>query len=204
LVGGTATVYAGRPDADSHRSLAQLVAGQTFQISGVAADEVVSVQNDSPFTYNTTTGATSAPTAPPASAPGDVITSTHALWRCNTLSCSGDDWVGEVIPWPPWAAYQSNARTGSSSRSVYSATGEPLYPYMGAWAEGCEVTVHSGVALIIEWQRGTDVWRETRVDPGETQVIHLQSPENGAMIETYDNMPAFSVSLAHCEPQLLP
>jgi hypothetical protein len=37
--------------------------------------------------------------------------------------------------------------------------------------------------------RNINVWRETRVDPSDTHAIHLESPENGAMIETYDDMP---------------
>jgi hypothetical protein len=35
-------------------------------------------------------------------------------------------------------------------------------------------------------------------------VIDLALPENGAMIETYDGSPGFSVSLANCVPQPIP
>src|SRR5678816_1658802 len=86
--------------------------------------------------------------------------------------------------WPSWAAYQTNARSGDQSRSVFSADGTPLYPYMGSWAQSCEVTAESGVVLIIEWQRGTNVWRETWLYPRQSHVIDLVSPEDGAMIET--------------------
>jgi hypothetical protein len=84
---------------------------------------------------------------------------------------------------------------------VYSADGTPLYPYMGSWAQSCEVTAESGVVQIIEWQRGTDVWRETWLYPRQSHVIDLVSPEDGAMIETYDGSPGFSVSLRNCTPQ---
>ena len=75
---------------------------------------------------------------------------------------------------------------------------------MGAWADGCEVTAVSGLVLIIEWERGTDQWRETYLDPGESHVIDLVSPEDGAMIETAEGWPAFSITLRNCTPQPLP
>jgi hypothetical protein len=87
---------------------------------------------------------------------------------------------------------------------VYSADGQVLYPYMGAWADGCEVTAVTGRVLIIEWERGADVWRRTFVDPGETHVIDLVGSEDAAMIETEENGPAFSVTLRNCNPRPLP
>jgi hypothetical protein len=75
---------------------------------------------------------------------------------------------------------------------------------MGAWANGCEVTAVTGTVLIIEWQRGANVWRETFLEPGEKHTISLTSPENGAMIETYDYGPEFSVKLKNCTPQPVP
>jgi hypothetical protein len=83
---------------------------------------------------------------------------------------------------------------------VYSAQGELLYPYMGPWAEGCRITVVSGMALIVEWERGTNGWRETILSPGQTHVIRLRAPENGALIEGYPT-PGFSVSIDDCTPQ---
>jgi hypothetical protein len=135
--------------------------------------------------------------------PGAEIESILSRWQCNIPECTADDWVGAVIDWPSWAGYHSNGRTGDNSRSVFSFEGDPLYPYMGAWADGCEVTAESGLVLIIEWERGTDVWRETWLDPGESHVISLVFPENGAMIETYELSPGFSVSLQNCQPQPL-
>ena len=40
-----------------------------------------------------------------------------------------------------------------------------------------------------------------RGGPERRGVIHLVPPENGAMIESYDGSPGFSVSLANCTPQ---
>lgn len=111
--------------------------------------------------------------------------------------------MGAVIPWPSWAAHQDNARAGYNSRAVFSDSGEPLYPYMGRWAEGCQVTVVSGTVLIIEWKRGTDEWRETRLEPGQQYVIHLVPPEDGAMIESPEGVTDFSVTLQNCKPKPL-
>jgi hypothetical protein len=138
--------------------------------------------------------------ADPDDDPGEVIPSTQAFWRCNTPDCSGPDWTGAVIAWPASAAYQSNSRSGDQSRSVFSADGTPLYPYMRDWAQGCKVTAESGTVLIIEWQRGTDVWRETWLEPRQSHVINLVPPEDGAMIETFEGSPGFSVSLKDCTP----
>jgi hypothetical protein len=59
--------------------------------------------------------------------------------------------------------------------------------------------------LVIEWERGTNVWRETLVYPGQTHIINLVGSENGAMLETSDayNQP-FSVSMNNCTPQPVP
>jgi hypothetical protein len=128
------------------------------------------------------------------------VSSIPAFWRCNIPGCTDPDWTGSVISWPSWSAYEDNDRTGSQSRTVFSSEGELLYPYMGSWAEGCQVTAISGTVLIIEWQRGTDVWRETFLEPGQSHTIALTFPEDGALIEGLFS-PGFSVSLANCSPQ---
>jgi hypothetical protein len=199
---GSAAAYAGLPGGASHRWLANIASGQTFHVAGLVSGEVVSVQADSAFTYR----AVLPPHEPdPGDDPGphDVIQATRALWRCNTSACSSADWTGAVIGWPSSVAYQSNGRAGEMSRSVWSTDGTPLYPYMGAWANGCKVTAESGTVLVIEWKRGTDAWRETWLSPGQQHVIHLVAPEDGAMIETYEGSPGFSVSLSNCTPHPL-
>jgi hypothetical protein len=75
---------------------------------------------------------------------------------------------------------------------------------MGPWADGCEVTAVSGLVLIIEWERGRDIWRETYLDPGQSYTIDLIGPENGALIETTNFGDNFRVSLDNCTPQQLP
>jgi hypothetical protein len=197
---GTASLYAGRPSDDSHRWIATLSAGDSYQVAGLPAGEVLSVQADEPFTYRVQPGDPGDPPGPG----GDVVQAVQAFWYCDIPECSGDPWTGAVITWPAWAAYPSNARSYDQSRSVFSADGAPLYPYMGAWADGCEVTAVSGPVLIIEWQRGTDAWRETPLDSGQAHTIHLVGPEDNAMIETYDGVPGFTVSLRGCTPQPLP
>jgi uncharacterized repeat protein (TIGR01451 family) len=141
-------------------------------------------------------------------AAAQTLDSVPGEWHCNIPACSGEPWVNPVINWNPTVAYPSNGRTGNNSRSVFSPPGPPsgatLYPYMGAWANGCGVTVNSGIVLIIEWQRGTDVWRQTLLNPGETHQINLTAPEDGAMIEARQGDPPFQVTLSSCNPQPIP
>ncbi|HEX8109286.1 MAG TPA: hypothetical protein VF516_16250, partial [Kofleriaceae bacterium] len=142
------------------------------------------------------------PVPVPSGPRGPVIRSIPARWRCHkTPGCFSDPWPGSVIVWPAWAAYQDNGRTGNVLRFVYSTKGEPLYPYMGPWAHGCEVTAESGMVNVVEWKRGSDQWRETVLGPGESHVIALVPPEDGALIEGADDSSLFSVSLRGCTPQ---
>ncbi|HSR97527.1 MAG TPA: hypothetical protein VLM79_10775 [Kofleriaceae bacterium] len=195
---GTASAYAGVPGGASHRWLANIGSGQTFEVSGLPDGEVVSIQADAPFRYRAVLPAYEPD--PEDGPPHDAIQATQAIWRCNTPDCHGPDWTGAVITWPSSVAYQSNGRSGDNSRSVTAPDGTPLHPYMGAWANGCKVTAASGTVIIIEWQRGTDAWRETWLSVGQSHVIALASPEDGAMIETYEGSPGFSVSLESCTP----
>lgn len=203
IVSGTAGAYAGLPGGASHRWLATIEAGDTFHVAGLADGEVFSVQADVPFTYRAVLPTPSDDDPGDDPDPGEVVQSTRAFWRCNTPECTSSDWTGAVIAWPASAAYQSNGRSGEMSRSVFSEDGTPLYPYMGAWAQGCKVTAVSGTVLVIEWQRGTDSWRETWLGQGQSHVIDLVSPEDGAMIETYEGSPGFSAALSDCTPQPL-
>jgi hypothetical protein len=177
--------------------LATLTAGQSHHIKNLGVDEVVSVQSTTPFAYVITPRRTPLPPPPPEPVLVDAIS---AYWRCNVSNCSYDDWVGHVVTWPVWAAHHSNARSGFNARTVHSADGKPLYPYMGRWADGCEVTAVAGTVLIIEWKRGTDVWRETFLQPGDTYVINLMGAEDSAMIESPGPGPAFTASLRYCNP----
>jgi hypothetical protein len=202
ITSGTASAYAGSPGAGSHRWLGTFGAGDTLHVSGLAEGEVLSVQADDAFTFQATL-------PPPAEEepedpdPGEIVHSVSAFWRCNTPGCVNSDWTGAVITWPSSTAYQTNARAGEASRSVFNASGAPLYPYMGAWAEGCKVTAVSGIVLVIEWQRGTDTWRETWLEPGQSHTIHLTSPEDGAMIESHEGSTGFTAGLKDCTPQPL-
>jgi hypothetical protein len=198
---GEADVFWGFPEEAGLHWLATLGPGETFHVDGIPDDSVLSVEADAPFTYRIALPPPSGPGPGPGTA--NPIQSTQAFWRCNLAGCDFPDWTGAVIGWPSFSAYQTNARSGDQSRSVFSGDGSPLYPYMGSWAQGCEVTAEAGVAQIIEWQRGTDAWRSTWLYPRQSHVIDLVSPEDGAMIETYDGSPGFSVSLKNCTPQPL-
>ncbi|TYL50140.1 hypothetical protein FXB39_10850 [Nocardioides sp. BGMRC 2183] len=202
VTAGTATVYAGTPNG-SHRQITTITTGNTATLPAIATDEHFSLQNDNnPFSYTLTPGDPPPPIPPTCQDPMtcDPVSWTPALWICNLPGCTDGDWVGGVIGWPSWSAYATNGRSGGNSRTVYAEDGTKLHPYMGAWADGCEVTVVTGEILVIEWQRGEDVWRETVVGPGETHTIDLVGPENGAMLETPNNSEPFTASLANCTP----
>ncbi len=212
LNSGSASLYAGLPETVTHRLLTTLVVGVEYEVTGLLAGEVLSVQDDNAFDLTVAFSDGQPPQDPPQDPPpsspelpADAIHSIPAWWRCDIPECTTPDWISSVINWPSWAAYANNNRAGENSRTVYAADGGMLYPYMGSWAHGCEVTVHSGTVLIIEWERGTDTWRETWVHPGETHVIQLVPPEDGAMIETSDgHFNDFVVTLNNCTPQPLP
>ena len=206
---GTATVHAGSLAAVTHRVLATIKANESLHVSGIASGEVVSVQGNAPFTYRVALHPAPPPNQPPPQNPprppdsgGRVVNSIAARWPCNKVpGCFSDPWTGAVITWPAWSAKQSNGRSGNVSRSVFSVAGEPLYPYMGAWAEGCEVTAEAGAVQVVEWQHGAEQWRSTVLQPGESHVIHLIPPENGALIEAVEGVTSFRVSLRNCTPQ---
>lgn len=227
---GAARVYAGPPGAADHRLLATVPAGQAFHVTGLFVGEVLSVQGDGPFRYRLTlspeplreappppAAATAGPPGgapgpappakpqrhPPGTPRGTVVQAVAAQWRCNhTPGCFSDPWPGSVIPWPAWSAHQSNGRSGNVLRFVFSTRGAALYPYMGAWAQGCEVTAESGTVKVVEWKRGSESWRQTVLAPGEFHVIDLVPPEDGALIEAgIEGASAFSVSLRNCTPQ---
>ncbi len=203
---GTADLEAGLPGDVWPRTLATLSAGDSFHVTGLGNGEVLSAQSDQPFTYHVSLPPAGDPPGDPRSSgpPGDLMQATNSLWRCNDVpGCFSDDWTGAVIAWPSWAAVSSNERTGNLSRSVFAWDGTQLYPYMGPWADGCEVTGESGITRVIEWQRGSDQWRETWLYPGRSHVIHLVPPEDGALIEGYDASPGFSASFRNCTPQPL-
>jgi hypothetical protein len=190
--------------------MATLQAGQSLILS--AADgEVVSVQNDfDAFAYTVELNVGPPPTTtipgPPACTDPltcDVVTSIRARWRCDTPGCTLGDWIGGVIAWPEWSAYESNARTGSQSRTVYADTGEMLYPYMGAWADGCTIEAVFDTVLIIEWERGTNIWRATYLSPGQSHTIDLVSPEDNVLLETPDTPTTFGVRITNCTPQVI-
>lgn len=213
ITSGEASVYAGLPQGSSHRRLATVYAGDSYLVEGLAAGEVISVQAGSAFGYIVTLGEGSSTDPepdpetdpePPVQNP-DLMYSQAAKWFCDVDECYGEPWTGQVVNWPSWAAYANNARAGNMSRSVFDAAdGTPLTPYMGSWANGCVVTAHQGVVLVIDrWERGSDTWRETYLIPGETHVIELNSPGDSALIESNDYFADFAVSVSNCTPQPL-
>ncbi|WP_134130678.1 PKD domain-containing protein [Kribbella pratensis] len=205
VTSGSATVYAGPADG-SHSSLAALQTGDSYTVSStLSSSSIVSVQSGSPFEYAFVPGEPGPPPPPACTDPTtcDPVSWVNARWRYAGTGEDPGDWYGGVITWPVGTAYQGNGRAGYNARTVYSESGVPLYPYMGAWADGCTVRVVTGRALIIEWERGTDVWRETLVYAGQAHTISLSGSEDGAMIETNNDLEPFTVSMSNCTPRPL-
>ena len=205
VTSGSATVFSG-PVGDSHASLANLSAGQSYTVpTTLSGSSIVSVQSGSPFEYAFVPGPPVPPTPPACTDPTtcDPVSWVNARWRYAGTGENPGDWYGGVIAWPVGTAYQGNGRSGDNARTVYSESGVPLYPYMGAWADGCTVRVVTGRVLIIEWERGTDEWRETRVNAGQAYTISLSGSEDGAMIETDNDVEPFTVSVSNCTPRPL-
>jgi hypothetical protein len=212
---GNAVVYAGKPADATHRTLATLAAGQSYQVTGLFTDDVLSVQSDAGFRYQLKLPEFRTPPAPPApppdarvvvpprpGEPGVVMRSVRASWRCHkTPGCFSDPWPGAVIAWPEGTAHQGNNRTGNVLRFVYGSDGKPLYPYMGPWANGCEVTAVSGIVAVVEWKYGAAEWRETKLSPGQSYTIQFKPGEDGAMIESGDAANGFTVSVRSCTPK---
>lgn len=192
---GQATAFAGLPDSTTHRVLRTVIAGDSYTVSGLTYGEVFSVQAPSRFHYDFTPVD---PITPPSA--GDVFTLLDAVWKCNWEGCAAPDWTGAVVSWPSWSAYQSNGRSGENSRSTYSVSGDPLYPYTGSWINGCAISVLSGDILVIEWERGTEYWRETWLWPGESYVIDLMAPQDSVIIE---GVPGSRIAIDNCDPQPL-
>lgn len=194
---GTATAYADVPGSTVHNAITTISAGGTYTFTALPSGQVLSVVGSAQFMYEVTLGEFV------PNPPANVIQSTATEWRCDFANCPGN-WYSHTIPWPSWSAYSDNARSGVNFRRTYNSSGQVIYPYMGKWAHGCRVTAASSGVIIIEWQRGSENWRTVYLDRGQTHTITLTPPFDGAMIESYDESPGFSVTLDNCDPKPLP
>ena len=111
-------------------------------------------------------------------------------------------WSGHSVEFPG-AAYRYNGRSGDGSRYMYepvgadpSGTHRTIYGYAAEWADGMHIHVNSGEALIIEWEWGSETWRETIVPAGSSMDIDLSDttatvgpanpgPWNGVLVEAH-------------------
>lgn len=197
IVSGSASVRAGHGNATEFRLLRALNAGETFVVSSanLASGEVISVTSGSQFTFTAELSAT-----PPAPV-GDEYSTVPTFWRCNTEGCTAADWDAHSVPWQDWSAYSYNGRTGTNGRTTYDEAGGLIYPYMGNWADGCVVSVVSGIAVVIdEWEHGTDTWSQTAIGPGETHTVRAPGPNDAALFESWG---PFTVAVTNCTPQIL-
>ena len=124
IAAGTATVYAGLPEASSHRQLASLGAGQSYVITGLAAGEVVSVQSSGAFSYVLTMPAvapspTPTPVATEPAAPG-AIAAQMVTWTCTGSPCTwGSTTSNPAVVWPAALAPTTMRLGYTTSAGVY-------------------------------------------------------------------------------------
>ena len=143
ITSGAAGVYAGLPDAASHRLLASLSAGQVYVITGLAVGEVVSVQSGESFAYALTApSGTPAPTPTPTAVATEPVPSGSTAAQLVTWTCTGSpcDWgssvSGRAVVWPATLGASSTRLGYTTSASVYlpadAATGMTIAITSGA------------------------------------------------------------------------
>src|SRR5690606_4124261 len=137
IVSGIATVYAGAPDAGSHTTLGALGEGDSMQVEGLPSNVVLSVQSDSPFTYEVTF-ATPPPAEPepePQGTPSQFLT-----WNCTGSPCPwGSSTTAHAIAWP-------QDQQPTSSRLGYTVS-QPAY-LPAEVANGTTIKIVSGIATL--------------------------------------------------------
>lgn len=227
VTSGWAALLVGQPGFDARTTYRILRAGESVQVTGVPDGRSLSVQGSASFGWTVSPdpveGAAIGPSAPAATsgcrdvvtdlASCDLVSSIPVNWKCDPAACSvpTDDWSEQAVAWPEGQAYDNNGRTqgGANYRDTFRGDTDvvdsvPVYTYMGAWADGCTVTSLVGQAQIIEWDYGSELWRQTTLEPGHTHTIDLGkdaagNAENGAMIETGSAAPT-TVKIENCTP----
>ena len=133
VVSGTASVYAGTPGAAFHQHLATLNAGQSYELTGLGGDDVVSVQGGAPFSYEYSE-------AEPEPEPEVGLPSAEVSWTCTGSSCPwGSQLTGRALPWPATLSPQSERLGYTTSQPVYLPA---------AAASGMTLTLLSGSASV--------------------------------------------------------
>jgi len=107
---GVAYVFIGTADGRDV-AVATLSNGASYVVSDLAPDDVVSLESNLAFTYRVS------PPEPPDPNMSGVIKSVAGYWYCDLPGCNQAPWVGRVIDWNHWSAYQNNARRSAESTS---------------------------------------------------------------------------------------
>lgn len=221
VTSGWAALLVGAPGLTPRTTYRVLEAGESVQVSGVADGRSLSVQGSASFGWTVSAdpvdGSAVGPSAPSADCDGvvtdlagcDFVSSVPVDWRCDPSACSvpTPDWSEQAVAWPEGEAYDTNNRThgGANWRDTYrGGTDDPAYTYMGRWADGCTITSLAGQTVIIEWDYGSEVWRQTTLEPGHSHTIAfgtdaVGNAEDGAMIETGSAAPTL-VRIENCTP----
>ena len=145
---GNASIYAGLPDAPSHRLIASLSAGQSHDISGITTGEVISLQSSQavrlhPRHHQPPPPPPPPPDDPPPPPPPPPVdpspgASQFVTWTCTSSPCDwGQTLDGHAAVWP-------SAMSPVANRLGYTVS-SPIY--LPA-ANGLTVTVTDGHASI--------------------------------------------------------
>ena len=196
VVSGEASLYAGTPGASSHRRLALLTAGRSHEVSGLAAGEVLSVQDDAGFTFTlssgpaptttttttqppttttTTTQPSSTTTQPPATTTQPPTTTTQPPGSGATPS-QLVEWTctGSPCPWGPSSdghAVVWPAGSGATNLRLGYTVSAGIYLPSGA-ANGATVSVISGKASVYAGVPGASSHRRLAIlNQGQSYVV---------------------------------
>ena len=112
IFSGDVGIYAGAPSDSSHRLLANVSAGGTFEVTGLEFDEVLSVQSGYDFRYEMTLG------TPPPPSVGTI--SEQVTWTCTGTPCPwGETASGYALVWPAEGNAGSTRLGYTSSHGIY-------------------------------------------------------------------------------------
>ena len=121
--------------AGTGSSLTGISAGGSYTVSGLAANEILSVQSTAAFTYDVTLPAYTPPPPPPPT-PGTL--SQAVTWQCTGSPCPlGSSVIQHSIVWPA-SANPTKVKLG------YTATQGVYLPHN--YVAGTTITVKSGSA----------------------------------------------------------
>ncbi|MBX5461116.1 MAG: hypothetical protein IRZ28_08500, partial [Steroidobacteraceae bacterium] len=174
---GSAAVFAGTPNGSSHRLLATLNVGDFYEVSGLAANEVLSVQGEAAFSYQIDLpplpGDPDDPEDPP---PSDQV-SKLVTWSCTGSPCPwGSSLTGHALAWPA-EANPINMRFGyTTSDGIYLPASR---------ANGAVIWIDEGSATVFAGAPGASSHRVlATIDVGEFYEVSGLEPNEVLSVQS--------------------